>query len=336
MPEITLSLPAAVGILAIFLAIGAILVYFALGNAEEPVIQPTVTSTITQTPTTTASPTPPTPTITFTLQPSPTPFTYTVQSGDLCGAIAFQFKVTIQSIVLLNSLPADCGSLFVGQKLLIPQPTPTPTPLPTSTLNPAQATEAACEKFEHTVLDKDTLSSIAGTYNVPAEAIREYNGMVNDIVRSGQTLIIPLCRRNSTPGPTSTPTPPPPYPPPNLLLPTDGAAFLSASDIITLQWASVGTLRENEAYAVTIEDVTSGEARKMVDYVTDTKFIVPEDFSPTDNLPHAMRWWVIPVRQTGTDTEGNPIWEPAGVPSIQRVFVWLGSTGGAPAATPTP
>jgi LysM repeat protein len=335
-PEITLTLPAALGLLAIFLAIGAVLVYFALGRAKEPAIQPTITATITQTTTSTASPTPVTPTVTSTPEPSPTPFTYTVQSGDLCGAIAFQFKVTIQSIVLLNNLPADCGTLFVGQKLLIPQPTPTPTALPTATMNPAESTEAACEKFEHTVADKDTLSSIAGTYNVPAEAIREYNGMVNDIVRSGQTLIIPLCRRNATPGPTSTPTPPPPYPAPNLLLPPDGASFLNASDIITLQWASVGTLRENEAYAVTVEDVTSGDGRKLIEYVTDTKFIVPEDFNPTDNIPHAMRWWVIPVRKTGTDSDGNPIWEPAGNPSIQRVFVWVGAAGNPPVATPTP
>ena len=89
---------------------------------------------------------------------------------------------------------------------------------------------------------------------------------------------------------------------------------------------------------MTIEDVTGGEGRKLVDYVTDTKYIVPADFRPTDNQPHAMRWVVIPVRQTGTDTEGNPIWEPAGVPSAQRVFIWSGSGSApaVPASTPTP
>lgn len=339
MPELTLSLPAAMGLLALFLVIGAALVYFALQQTQpENVAEPTVTATITLTPTTTPSPTPETPTPTFTPEPSPTPFTYTVKEGDLCGGIAFQFNVSIQSVVLLNNLPADCGSLFIGQKLLIPQPTPTATPQPTATLAPAEATEAACEKIEITVQNQDTLSSISLNYQVSADAIREYNGLVNDIVRFGQTLVIPLCRRNATPGPTSTPTPPPPYPPASLLLPPDGAAYQGIDDVITLQWASVGTLRENEAYAVTIEDVTGGEGRKLVEYVTDTKFIVPADFRPTDNLPHAMRWVVVPVRQVGSDREGNPIWEPAGAPSVQRVFVWSGS-GGAPApaaATPTP
>jgi hypothetical protein len=112
---------------------------------------------------------------------------------------------------------------------------------------------------------------------------------------------------------------------------------MSADDIVTLQWAAVGTLRENEAYAVTIIDVTGGENRSMVDYVTDTKLIVPADFRPTDNLPHAMRWYIVPVRQVGTDTDGNPIWEAAGAASAERVFVWQGLTSsGAPVATPAP
>lgn len=337
MPELTLSLPAALGLLVLFLAVGAGLVYYALRQTSQPQAAATVTPTITLTPTTTLTPTPVTPTVTNTPEPSPTPFSYTVQSGDLCGGIAFQFGVSIQSIVLLNNLPADCGSLFIGQKLLIPQPTPTATALPTATLSGAEATEAACEKFEHTVAETDTLSSIAANYNVPAEAIREYNGMVNDIVRFGQNLIIPLCRRNSSSGATATPTPPPPYPAANLLLPADGAPFVSANDIITLQWASVGTLRENEAYAVTIEDITGGEGRRLVEYVTDTKLIVAADFRPTDDLPHAMRWSVVTVREIGTDKEGNAIWEPAGAPSASRVFVWVGSGGAIPAeATPTP
>jgi LysM repeat protein len=337
MPAVTLSLPAALGMLALFLAIGAVLVYFALAQTNQPAAAIPPTATTTLTPTITASPTPVTPTLTFTPEPSPTPFTYIVKEGDLCGAIAFQFKVTIPSIVLLNNLPADCGTLFVGQQLLIPQPTPTPTPLPTATLGAAEATEAACDKIEYTVQEQDTLSSISLNYQVPVNAIREYNGLVNDVVRFGQQLVIPLCRRNAPSGPTPTPTPPPPYPAPNLLLPADGAVFMSADDIVTLQWAAVGTLRDNEAYSITIIDVTGGENRQIVQYVTDTKLIVPADFRPTDNLPHAMRWYVVPVRQVGTDNDGNPIWETAGASSAERVFVWQGLAGsGAPVATPAP
>jgi len=333
MPQITLSLPAALGIFVVLLVvigIGGFVLYRNASPAGEGV---PATPTVTLTPTASLTPTPLTPTPTFTPLPTSTPIVYTVKLGDSCGGIAFAFGVSIQSIVLLNNLPADCTTLFEGQKLLIPAPTPTPTSLPTSTLSVSEATEAACEKFEHIVQENDTLSSIAFTYNVSIDAIREYNGLINDVVRFNQKLIIPLCRRNATPGPTPTPTPPPPYPPANLLLPPDGAAFTLGDETITLQWASVGTLRENEAYAVTVEDLTGGTGLKLVDYVADTKFIVPGSFRVNDNIPHIYRWWVLPVRQTGTDSEGNPIWETAGVVSAARVFTW---TGVPSQLTPTP
>jgi LysM repeat protein len=337
MPEITLSLPAALGLLIIFLGVGALVVYFALGRTTgsattEPTVTPTITETPTLTPTGTALP----PTVTFTPEPTPTPITYVVKLGDNCGAIAFTFGVTIQSIVLLNNLPADCSTLFEGQTLLVPQPTPTPTAMPTATLNPAEATEAACEKVEYTVQESDTLGSISINYQVPAAAIREYNGLVNDIVIFGQQLTIPLCRRELIGGATPTPTTPPPYPAPNLLLPADGAPFSANDETVPLQWASVGTLRSNEAYAVTVEDVTEGQGRKLVEYVVDTKYIVPLSFRPTDGVPHVMRWLVIPVRQTGTDENGNPIWTPAGAPSTPRVFTWTGLAIQAIPATPIP
>lgn len=323
MPEITLTLPAAIGFLALFLAIGAGLVYIAFQQSGQ-VAQATPTPTLTSTPTATFTATPPTPTATETPLPSPTPFTYKVAAGDTCSSIAFAFGVSIQSIVLLNNLPATCDTLYIGQTLLIPHPTPTPTPFPTATLSPAEATEAACMKIEYVVQENDTLSKISANYNIPIAVLKSYNGLVSDVVRFGQPLIIPLCERRGTPGPTPTFTPPPPYPPPSLLLPQDGAPFTLADQTITLQWASVGILRENEAYQVNLVDITDGGERKIVDYVTDTKYIVPTSFRPTDSRPHVIRWWITTVRQVGTDDSGNPIWEPAGAKSEQRVFTWSG------------
>ena len=339
MPEITFSLPAILGLFTLFLVIGAGLVWFALrqggqGQAAAGVIE-TATPTAEVTATPTMSPIPPTPTITFTPLPSPTPVTYKVALGDTCSSIAYSFKVSINSIVLLNNLPATCDTLYEGQPLLIPQPTPTATAMPTATLNPTEAAIEACEKVEYTVQENDTLSSISFNYAVPMDAIRDFNGLVNDTVRFGQNLIIPLCKKAATPGPTPTPTNPPPYPAPNLLLPPDGAPYTQADDVITLQWASVSTLRENESYAVTVEDITEGQNRRIVDYVTDTKFIVPASFRPADSTAHVLRWSVVTVRQVGTDNDGEPIWEPAGAPSSPRVFTWAGS-GSAPAATPGP
>ena len=329
MPEITLNLPAALGFLMLFLAIGAGLVYYALRQSGQ-VTEPTTTPTTTLTLTPTFTPTAVTPTSTNTPEPSPTPVTYQVTSGDTCSSIAFAFGISIQSIVLLNNLPATCDTLYIGQPLLIPQPTPTNTPYPTATLSAGEATDAACTKIEYTVQENDTLSSISINYNISIAALKSYNGLVNDIVRSDQIITIPLCERIGTPGPSPTPTPPPPYPAPNLLLPPDGAPFTLADQTVTLQWASVGALRENEVYMVTVQDVTSGGDKKLVDYVVDTKYIIPTTFRPNDNQPHIIRWWITPVRQTGTDDEGNPVWGVAGASSIQRVFTWIGVAGGTP------
>jgi LysM repeat protein len=326
MPEVTLSLPAALGLLALFLAIGAGMVFFLVRQEPTIAVPPTETPTPTVTATVTPSPTPVTPTPPYTPEPSPTPLSYVVQEGDLCTSVAFAFDVSVQSIILLNNLDANC-SLFVGQNLLIPQPTPTPTAFPTATLNPTEAFVEACDRVSYEVQTNDTLSTIAANYQVPIEAIKQWNGLVSDSVFIGQDLVIPLCERELISGATPTPTEAPPYPAPNLLLPVDGEPFTDTEDTVTLQWASVGTLRENEAYDVTIIDVTDGE-RRLVDYVIDTKYIVPASFQPDTSTPHVIRWYVETVRQVGTDEDGRPIYQSAGLPSEPRVFTWVGISSG--------
>jgi len=327
MPEITLSLPAALGALALILLIGAAVVYFSLQSGvtgrtiTEPTLEGTPTETATITPTATA-------TLQPTALPSQTPLPpldYTVKSGDTCGGLAVFFGVSVQSIVVQNNLPASC-IISVGQPLKIPYPTATPAPPPTAVPNEATQTAQACDKVPYTVQANDTLSSIAVNHNVPQDAIKFYNGLSTDSVFIGQPLLIPLCERFATPGPTPTATLPPPYQAPNLLLPADGSAFTLANDVVTLQWASIGTLRENEAYQITIEDVTAGQGRRLTEYVTDTKFIVPTSFRPNDNLAHVIRWWVTTVRQNGVDEQGQPIYDSAGAVSEKRVFSWVGVT----------
>jgi len=326
MPELTLSLPAALGALVIILLIGAAIVYFGLsvlGGGKQPtsasVVEgtATVTFTITTTPTETG-----TPTAIPTETPLP-PFEYKVRSGETCGVIAANFHINVQSIIVLNKLDSQCF-VSIGQALLIPYPTATPAPPPTNIPNPATQTAQACDKVYYTVQENDTLSSISLSYNVPQDAIRFYNGLSSDNVFIGTTLTIPLCERFATPGPTPTATLPPPYQAPSLLLPADGAAFTLANDVVTLQWASIGTLGDNEAYQISIEDITSGQGRPITEYVTDTKYIVPTSFRPTDNLAHVIRWWVTTVRQNGVDDQGQPLYSSAGAVSDKRVFTWVG------------
>jgi LysM repeat protein len=337
MPEITLSLPAALGALTLILLIGAAAVYFSLraGITGATITEPTVEGTATETPTITPTATDTLPPSTSTPLPTQPPYEYVVKEGDTCGLIAANLDVSTQSIIAMNQLSSQCF-VSVGQKLLIPYPTSTPAPPPTDVPNEATQTAQACEKVQYTVQANDTLSSIALNYNVPQDAIKFYNGLATDNVLLDQTIVIPLCARFATPGPTPTATLPPPYQAPNLLLPPDGAAFTLANDVVTLQWASIGTLRENEAYQVTIEDVTSGQGRRITENVTDTKFIVPTSFRPNDNLAHVMRWWVTTVRQNGVDEQGQPLYESAGAISDKRVFTWVGVNVEGSEATPTP
>jgi LysM repeat protein len=331
-PQVTLSFPLAIGLLVAFTLLAAGLTFVAvratgIGVASEPTLTPSITPTVTATsePTETEAPT-------ETPTPLP-PIEYRVVEGDQCLGLAAFFGVSVQSIVQLNRLPSTCP-LSIGQTLLIPQPTPTAQPPATETLSPAEATDAACEKLTYTVQDNDTLGGIAENYSVSIQAIMDYNGMTSQGVFSGQVLIIPLCERLPTPGPSPTATAPPPYPAPNLLLPRDGAPFTLADDTITLQWASVGPLRADEAYQVVVEDITEGSGTvRLVAQVTDTKFVIPVTFRPTDALPHIMRWFVETVRSAGTSAGGEIRFTIAGAASLKRDFTW---SGAAPVATPTP
>ena len=335
MPEITLSLPAALGLLALFLVVGAALVFVILrftgidATAKSALPSPTITLTLSITPTPTEPPTN-TPVPTATIQP---PFEHTVVDGEFCSTLAATFKVSVESIIRLNDLSATC-ILNAGKKLLIPFPTPTIPLLPTATLSPKEIEIANCETAFYVVQEGDSLSNIAANYAVPMEAIKLANNLASDNVFLGVPLTIPLCKRAATPGPSPTPTTPPPYPAPNLLLPADGASFALLNETVALQWASIGTLRENESYMVVIEDVTDGQGRRLVDYVTDTKYIIPGSFRPKDGTSHIFRWWVTTARQSGgADDQGLPLWDVAGASSLQRVFNWQGV---ASAAQPTP
>lgn len=330
--QITLSLPLALLLIAIFALVSAGLTYGAttlFGDERNAIPSLTPTFTATQSLT-------PEPTATETIASSPTPLptlAYMIVSGDTCLGIAVTFDVSVQSIRLMNP-GLVCEVLIVGNTISIPQPTPTPSPEPTATLPPDEATLAACETIIYTVEANDTLSGIARNYNVSIRSIMNFNGMTSETVYLGQVLIIPLCERLPTPGPSPTATFPPPYPAPNLLLPQDGAPFTLAHDTVTLQWASVGELRENELYRVIVEDITEGSGTVRLEaYVSDTKYIVPISLRPTEPIPHIMRWWVQVIRQVGTTVEGEPTYRSAGAISIKRVFTW---SGAVPGATLTP
>jgi LysM repeat protein len=290
-----------------------------------------------------------TPTITLTMAPSNTeaptltptplpPIVVTVQSGDTCLGYAGEYG--FKDITLIkqeNGRAANCDSLSIGQVLYIPQPTPTPPPPSTATAGAVEQTELACQFETYTVEEGDSLMMISDLWDVPPEAIKKWNpnySFMNDQVIIGMVLRIPICERYPTPGPSPTPTIPPPYPAPNLLTPRDGTIFGISENEIALQWAAIASLRESEEYRVTIEDISTGGGEKIVQYVKDTRLLVPAELKPTDGSMHIFRWSVMVVRKTGTTDAGNPVYMAAGATSERRVFAWGGTA--APAATPTP
>ena len=321
--KITLSLPVLLLMVFVFLVIGAGIAYFGLRQAEV-YVEPTDVPTPTMVPTMTLTPTPDLPTATPSPFPSPTAFTHIVKEGEYCSTIAYFFDVTSQAIINANSgIGQDC-ILYIGQEVKVPQPTATNTPAATATPNEVQKTKLACgDVRRHTVAEGESMSLIEAAYEVPAEAIMRWNSLSTDGVFIGQELEIPMCYRTFAGGATVTPTLAPPYPNTELLLPKQGASYEGDVDVV-LQWSSVGELRSNEHYQVTILDLTSGEQVRFFGYSKETNFTLPSSLMPEDELPHVFEWWVVPVAQIGADSNGDPLYTFGGPVSDVWVFTWTG------------
>ena len=321
MPQVTMSLPLVVFLFILFIGIGGGLIYVTLQTTDQ-IVEPTATPTNTPTPTQTLAATPMTPTATNTPEPTLEPFTYTVKEGEYCGDIAYAFNISVQTLILANNLNANCA-IYPNMELKVPHPTPTSTPEATSTLNATELAFEACEIDTYIVEAGITLSEIALFKGIPAEAIKRWSGLTSDTVWEGMVLYIPLCEKDFVIGVgTTTPTPAPDYLAPELLLPSNGAYFDSSHDTITLQWASVGQLRENEYYQVTVIDKTSGSDLILVTIEETNSFELPNDFRPNDNTTHIMEWSVLTVAQIGNQENGSPIYIPGSPASNSRTFGW--------------
>ncbi len=223
--------PYIVGGIAILLAIAGIvlLVVYLLGNGGGGGLQLSLFKSKTPTPTETPTPTPVTPTATSTMTPTLTstptitltstaaaPFEYQVQEGDNCTAIAEQFEVDVEVLLILNNLDANCF-ITPGQTILIPAPgqeLPTSTPLPTDL--------AAGFLIEYRVKDGDSLYALAAQFNSTVERIMsetnkyrarndleemedETDLFVGDILIIPYNIAPPAPTATSTVGPTATP-----------------------------------------------------------------------------------------------------------------------------------
>jgi LysM repeat protein len=270
-----------------------------------------------------------------------------VQEGETLIDIASSYDVTIEQIQSLNP-GLDPDLLQVGQVILIPAATPTPGP--TTTLDPNVPTPTPPEYIVHIVSSGETLSTIAERYaeqypeaGVSVQSIRVASDLPpdDDTIRVNQSLIIPLGTPAPAPTPTTnpnaTPTPLPSYRAPPLLSPADGAIVVGNKEPILLQWASVGLLRDDEWYALTLSQ-PSGGVISATAYTRATAWRVPLDLMPSLRGVREFYWQVQIVKETrGGDDPAA--YEEAGVPSQVRTFVWLEVTptpSKTPSPTPTP
>lgn len=330
--EITLSAPVLAIILIVFLAAGAGLVYGAL-SVLDVIAETTPVPTETTTPMPSQTLLPPSATATNTPLPTFTPLSYFVKFGDTCSSIANTFNISIESIILANNLDENCNFLGIDDELRIPHPTATPIPPATSTMTGPELTRAACNTYDHVVQENETMSMIAFSYAVPQDIIMDWNNLTADIVFLGQKIEIPLCFVVSVGGSTVTPSPAPEYQAPELLLPRSGEFYDASNDTISLQWASIGELRDNEFYQVTVIDITSGSTIRVVSEVKETEYNVPLDLKPTGSQPHVFQWFVVPVAQVGVRPDGTPIFNLGGPASNSQLFSWAGES---PQVTPGP
>jgi len=110
-----------------------------------------------------------------------------VTQGQTLSSIARMYGVTVQALVDANGL-TNANFIYVGQRLLIPEPTAGPG------------------LTVHIVQAGESLLSIAARYGVTVRDLATHNGITNwNLIFVGQRLVIPGPGDGTVPGPGTTP-----------------------------------------------------------------------------------------------------------------------------------
>ncbi len=287
--------------------------------------------------------------------PSPTPgptaatVKYKVKAGDTLSSISIKYKVSIQAIMVANSLKDE--TIRIGEELVIPLPTPTPAggamlPQPPALTTPTAITlhsspavggpAATPGMTTHKIVRGDTLISIAATYGSSVDAIRIANQLDGDMLSIGQSLQIPTGAWTPTPVPTlvalvsPTPTSQFSYPAPSLMWPPDNYTLRGSKDTPTLSWIASATLKPNEFYVVHIDYTVDGiqktpivaQVRQGNSYKLD-----PANYPGSSASGTQFSWYVLivsgpltPTAQTRADLRGQGV--ASSPPSATWTFTW--------------
>ncbi|MEM6306729.1 MAG: peptidoglycan DD-metalloendopeptidase family protein [Pseudomonadota bacterium] len=125
------------------------------------------------------------------------------RAGDTVTTVANRMGLPATRLAEHNGLTAD-AALRDGEILVLPQQVmtvnggpPTPTIVDISELGGGEATPMG-EPIRHRVEPGETAFTVARLYNVPVQALQQWNGLAQDLsLREGQILLIPASQNTS-------------------------------------------------------------------------------------------------------------------------------------------
>lgn len=124
--------------------------------------------------------------------PDEAPFAgvWRVVSGDTLDALARRYGASVDEMVVANRL-VDRRYIEVGWVLVAPRPGTVQIPPPVSAPVVVFPSPADIDGEEYTVVEGDTVYSLARRFGVTVDAILEANGLPSAYIQAGWTLLIP-------------------------------------------------------------------------------------------------------------------------------------------------
>ena len=114
---------------------------------------------------------------------------YIVIQGDSLWSIAKRYKISVDELYAANDL-GENSLLKIGQKIQVPVDGAT-ADVPSVNPDTYQPTSLNQGTMNYKVSRGDTLSSIAKKYDTSVREIKAVNGKISDLIRVGETLILP-------------------------------------------------------------------------------------------------------------------------------------------------
>ncbi len=303
-----------------------------------PTFPPTVTPRPTQGPATNLPTAVPTETL--------GPIEHVIRDGDSCSLIAAIYDTGVAAIRELNGLNQGCIIGSPGQVILVPRATQTPTPpayditltVQYESLPPSLKNVTPYAVYTLCPEEGDTLTSMALENGTTNQRLCEMNPLPDGLDCRGcdfsESAVgrcdipppISIFACYNVPGPTHTPTftptfsgmetatPTPTYMPPQAIQPVNGS---TVQGDVYLTWLSVGELKDNELYQLSVVDETTGE--NFIDTTRNPDYRIDNLWKPAAGQSRNILWSVEVVVQNEAG-----LYIPVSDRSFNSRFVWEG------------